>query len=344
MPASRRRTRPALLAVDGGGSKIDAALLSRRGEVVGAARLVQADHDGTGSDSHLKGITDAVRRACAEAGVSADARPVADLGVYCLAGADLPADDRRIGRWLKGSGLTRRDVVRNDTFAVMRAGTERSWGVAVVCGYGTNCSGVAPAGRMFRFPAVGSISGDWGGGMDVGKAALWHAIRAEDGRGEKTELARGVSAHFGLRRPRQVMEAMYFGRIPERRVVELPPIVFRAAVAGDGVARQIVDHQADEVVAMAGTAIRRLRMTRLDVDVVLGGGIFRNEDPAFLDRIGDGVRGVAPRARVHRLEAPPVVGAALIGLDEIGASAGAGARTRRELTHERMAGARRRLR
>src|SRR5438876_636317 len=132
MPASGRRARPALLAVDGGGSKIDAALLSRRGEVLAATRLAQADHDGTGTESYLRGVADAVRLAAAQAGASANGGPLAELGMYCLAGADLPADDRRIGRWLKASGLTGRNVVLNDTFAVMRAGTERNWGVAVV--------------------------------------------------------------------------------------------------------------------------------------------------------------------------------------------------------------------
>ena len=240
--------------------------------------------------------------------------------MYCLAGADLPADDRRIARWLAARGWTRTDVVRNDTFAVLRAGTDRTWGVAVVCGYGTNCSAVAPDGRTFRFPAVGDISGDWGGGHDIGSKALWYALRAQDGRGERTALERVVPEHFGLRRPRQVMEAMYFGRLPSERVVELPPVVFRAAGDGDAVARSIVDRQADEVVAMAGAAIRKLRMTALDVDVVLGGGIFRNEDAGFHARIEEGLRAVAPDVRIRRLTAPPILGAALLGLDRLGAS------------------------
>jgi N-acetylglucosamine kinase-like BadF-type ATPase len=225
-------------------------------------------------------------------------------------------------------------VVRNDTFAVLRAGTERNWGVAVVCGFGTNCSAVAPDGRMFRFPAVGAISGDWGGGMDVGGAALWYAVRAEDGRGDRTALERMVPVHFGLRRPRQVMERMYVGTLDAARVVELPPVVFQAARRGDAVARSIADRQADEVVSMATTAIKRLRMTALDVDVVLGGGIFRNDDVEFFGRIDRGLREVAPRATVHRLAAPPVVGAALIGLDEMGASRAAAAAARTALSHD----------
>jgi N-acetylglucosamine kinase-like BadF-type ATPase len=138
------------------------------------------------------------------------------------------------------------------------------------------------------------------------------------------------------------MEAMYFGRMDEERLAELAPLVFRTAADGDTVARSIVDRQADEIAMMAGAAIRKLGMSRLDVHVVLGGGIFRNRFPAFHERIHDGVHRVCPSARVTVLSAPPVVGAALLGLDRLGASRAAKARVRAGLTHERLAGETRR--
>src|SRR5207237_367317 len=117
---------------------------------------------------NLDGVAAAVAEVCKSAGQDPEAVPIAELGMYCLAGADFPADERRIARGLAKRGWTTTDVIRNDTFAVLRAGSDRSWGVAVVCGYGINCSGVAPDGRTFRFPALGEISGDWGGGRDIG--------------------------------------------------------------------------------------------------------------------------------------------------------------------------------
>jgi hypothetical protein len=90
------------------------------------------------------------------------------------------------------------------------------------------------------------------------------------------------------------------------------------------------------VVTMASAAIRRLRMAELDVDVVLGGGIFRADDPAFFGRIEHGVLATAPRARVRVLAAPPVVGAALLGLDHLGAGRRAAGRLRAALTNERL--------
>jgi N-acetylglucosamine kinase-like BadF-type ATPase len=254
--------------------------------------------------------------------------------MYCLADADLPSDDRRILRAIERSGWTTRSVLRNDTFAILRAGTDRRWGVAVVCGHGTNCSGLAPDGRTFRMPAFGIISGDWGGGGDLGEEALWYAIRSQDGRGRKTLLERTVPAFFGFARPRQLMEAIHFDRLDERRLEDLAPLVFDAAADGDAVARALVDRQADEVSTMATNAIRRLRMRTLDVPVVLGGGVFRNRFEPFFERIDHGIRAVAPEATITVLTSPPVVGAALLGLDEFDASPAAHRRVRSALTHE----------
>jgi N-acetylglucosamine kinase-like BadF-type ATPase len=328
---------PAILAVDGGGSKIDAVLLRKDGAVLGAARVATTDFDQNGGDVHMGQVIDAVAAASVDAGLSADRMPVAQLGVYCLAGADFPVDDRRIDRWLRTREVTDERLVRNDTFAVLRAGTDRDWGVGVVCGYGINCSGVAPDGRITRFPAVGPISGDWGGGNDIGEAGLWHAIRSEDGRGPKTELQATIPAALGYRRPFQVLTALHTGKLDVDRIAQLPPVVFETAARGDAIARSVIDRQADEVVALATTAIRRLRMTRLDVDVVLGGGIFRNDDAAFFDRIRDGVARVAPAATITVLSDPPVIGAAQLGLDRVGATRAAHVRARAALTHERLA-------
>jgi N-acetylglucosamine kinase-like BadF-type ATPase len=334
--------RPSLLALDGGGSKIDATLLTVGGGVLGAVRWVgpdvdRPDWDAGAAPGEMRRVANAVDAVCADAGVDRLRLPVAELGMYCLAGADLPADDRRIAAALKKRGWTAEDVVRNDTFAVLRAGSERGWGVAVVCGYGINCSGVAPDGETVRFPAIGPVSGDWGGGIDIGGSALWHAVRAEDGRGEPTALEQLVPEYFGMKDPIQVTEAIHLGRLRRERVVELAPTVFRAAGDGDAIARSIIDRQADEVVAMAGSAIRRLRMTDLDFEVVLGGGIFRTDDGDFFERIDAGLRSVAREARMVVLSVPPIVGAALLGLDRLGSDAQSSERVRDALTHQRFA-------
>ena len=113
------------------------------------------------------------------------------------------------------------------------------------------------------------------------------------------------------------MLAMYEERIPERRLSELSPVVFAAAEAGDGVARAIVEHLADELALMAVALLRRLGMLRRWVEVVLAGGVFRTRDDGFYQRLASRVHAAAPRAQLVRLDAPPVLGAALLGLDQL---------------------------
>src|SRR6185503_2147122 len=143
---------------------------------------------------------------------------VAQVGELLLAGVDFPAEEQALYDVATGRGWAQRLTVRNDTFAILRAGTERGWGVAVVCGAGINCVGVAPDGRHARFPSLGAITGDWGGGYDLGLAAVSAGARGEDGRGPRTSLERAVPAHFGLTTPTELAEAIHAGRIEQRRV------------------------------------------------------------------------------------------------------------------------------
>jgi N-acetylglucosamine kinase-like BadF-type ATPase len=261
---------------------------------------------------------------------------VADVAVLCLAGADLPVDDRRLLKTLRARGWASRIVLHNDTFAVLRAGTDRSWGVGVVCGTGLNCAAISPDGRTVRYAAIGEISGDGGGGDWMGLQALRAAIRGRDRRGPRTVLEQRVPAHFGLRTPNQLMEAIYLDRIDQRRLIELPRLVFACSREGDAAAQDIVDRLADEIVAMVASALRRLRMTRTDTDVVLGGGVVRSRDARLIGGIRDGVLATAPAAQVRVVNEPPVLGAALLGLDAVGAGRRAYAETRAALTHDRM--------
>lgn len=302
-----------VLAVDGGNSKTDVALVAEGGQLLGAVRGPTTSHQAVGLGPGVKRLAGLVAEAVSKAGL--ERRP--DLAVYTLAGADTRADARALATALGDRGFAAEDLVVNDSLGALRAGTDRGWGVVVVCGQGVNAAAVAPDGRTSRLDALGAISGDWGGGTDVGWEGLAGAVRARDGRGPRTRLERDVPAHFGLRSPAAVTSAMYTGRITEQRIGELSPVVFAAAEAGDAVARRIVDRLADEIVAMAGAMIRRAHVAHRDPDVVLAGGVFRTHDAAFAERIASGVAAVSARARLVRLTAPPVAGAALLGLDQL---------------------------
>jgi N-acetylglucosamine kinase-like BadF-type ATPase len=310
--------RPAVLAVDGGNSKTDLALVSAGGELRALVHGATVSHQQVGLQAGAARLEELAVRAARDARLDPSLRPLAELAVLCLAGADFPSDVRALMGSLKPLKLARELVIRNDGFAGLRTGTGRSWGVAVIAGSGINCVGMAPDGRIATFPAVGDVAGDWGGGEGIGKEALFAAIRGRDGRGPHTRLERLVPQHFGFRRPITLTYALYRDRVPESRLRELAPLVFEAAGSGDQVARAIVDRLADEVAGMAVAMIRRLRLVRTDLDVVLAGGIMRTRYRPFYERIETAVHRVARRAAIRRVAQRPVLGAALLGLDRIG--------------------------
>jgi N-acetylglucosamine kinase-like BadF-type ATPase len=72
--------------------------------------------------------------------------------------------------------------VENDMFALLRTGTLAPDAVAVVCGTGLNAIGVRADGTTARFLAWGAVSGDWGGGSDIGaKRCAWPPGRSTAG-------------------------------------------------------------------------------------------------------------------------------------------------------------------
>ena len=322
--------RPAVLAIDGGNSKSDLALVAGDGTPLATVR-------GPGMASCLSleqklgVLATLMGRAQHQAGLQGS--PAARHLSACVANADLPEEEEEMAAALRARGWSETTEVFNDTFAVLRAGldtpatagasptadgpAEPHWGVAVTCGAGINCVGVAPDGRRTGFLALGETTGDWGGGHGLGKAALWWAMRAEDGRGPDTGLRGAVAAHFGVPSVRDVAVGIHLGTISDAALGGLAPAVLALAGAGDDVAARLVHRQAGEICTMALTVMRRLGLTGLATPVVLGGSVLAARDPALTAGVVEGIGAGAPHAAVRITDVPPVAGAALLGLDRL---------------------------
>jgi N-acetylglucosamine kinase-like BadF-type ATPase len=312
-----------VIAIDGGNSKTDILLVDRHGGILGQARGDGASPQNVG----LKRSMETFEQLLREAGAPASPPFAAHTAAY-LAGADLPKEEEALERAFTERGWSPSIVVNNDTFALLRAGTDDGVGVAVVCGAGINCVGVAPDGRVHRFPALGRISGDWGGGHFLGEEVLWWAVRCADGRGPHTALKAAVEEHFEVRDIFEVVERLHFGGLSMSVLHGLSPVLFEVASTGDEVANRVVRQLVDEVSTLATVALRKLEMTTDDPVIVLGGGVLTGIDRSYIDEITRRVLAVAPRVQVRVVDIAPVVGAALMGLDAIGADESAKIRLR----------------
>lgn len=302
-----------VLAVDAGNSKTDVAVLDAAGEVLATARGGGFRPPTVGVDRAMDALAEPVERALTEAGV-----PYVSHVSACLANADLPVEEEQLAAAVTARAWAASVAVRNDTFAVLRAGVAEPRGVAVVCGAGINCVGMRPDGRTARFPALGRISGDWGGGWGLAEEALWHAARAEDGRGAPTELARTLPAHFGLPTMGALIESLHLGHLAPARRHELTPVLFTTAADGDPVARSLIDRLAEEVTLMATVALTRLDLLTTPTPLLLGGSVLAAGHPQLDQALRTRLTAQAPLAEPQLVTAPPVLGAALLGLDHLG--------------------------
>jgi len=300
-----------IIAIDGGNSKTDVVLLSGDGTVLHRARSGPFAPHMVGAEAAVDSLTEALEEILAHT----SSGTVDHIAAY-LANADLPIDEENIRAAMLAKGWAREVVVENDTLALLRAGTRSTNAVAVVCGGGINCVGVSESGDRVRYSALGRITGDWGGGIGLAKEVLWHTSRHEDGRGAPTALTEAVAQHFSLPTAVAVAEAMHLRAIDYDRMHELVPVLFTVAEGGDAIAAGIVQRQAEEIVALACVTLRKLGLLDQPTDVVLGGGILAAARPILLDAVTSGIAEQAPLARIIMFDGIPVVGAALLGLEQ----------------------------
>ncbi|WP_426594101.1 N-acetylglucosamine kinase [Cellulomonas sp. McL0617] len=312
-----------LVAVDGGGSKTDVLVLDPDGTVLAHARGPGSCPQVIGVRPALEVIDGLVRSALV------GRSDVARVGIY-LSGLDLPVEIATFTSALQTLPWFTPDaaVVDNDTFALLRAGTPSHEAVVVVCGTGINCVGRRSDGATARFPALGRISGDWGGGFELGEQALWHAARALDGRGPATSLATRVPSALGRPSMAVVIEDLHFGVLGHDDVAGLSPVLLAAASDGDAVALSVVERQAEEIATLALAALRRLDLVGSTVPVVLGGGVLAARHPGLTEGIRARLATGAPGAHLTFVADRPVVGAALLVLEDHGAPPDALARAR----------------
>ena len=306
-----------LLALDGGNSKTDVLLVAEDGTVITRARAGAFIPHIVGAPAAVASLAGAVTEVLA----SVPGGRASVVAGY-LANADLPEEEEAIAEAIAAHGWADHVVVGNDTLAMLRAGTDAATAVAVVCGAGINCVGRAPGRADIRYPALGRITGDWGGGFGIGKEVLWHATRAEDGRGPATGLAALVARHFERDTAVGVATGMHLGTVDRDRLHEVVPLLFQAVDAGDAIAEAIARQQADEISLLVTTTLTRLDLGDEPVDVVLGGGMLTSRHPALLGPVIAAIATAAPRASVEIVDAEPVLGSALLGLDHLDALTG----------------------
>jgi len=298
-----------VLGVHGDGESSHALVVEPSGRILGSGASGPANWEVVGIEAAGAAVRACVRGALERAGLTP---PDVVASAFGLAGVDFPSDRLRLRGVPEALGLTGPCEITNDSFAALRAGASRPWGVCVIAGAGAVAAGRNPSGEVYRTLGLGPLFGDSGSAAEIADDAVSAVADEFTGRGPKTLLTTLLCERSGSASALELIEGLARARIDSSAFA---PVVFDAAGRGDVVARGILVRAGEALGRSAALVVRALRMHDLEFELVLAGSLFEPEIPFLRDALEETVRRTAPRFRSIRLGIPPVVGAALLALE-----------------------------
>src|SRR5712692_3883492 len=130
----------------------------------------------------------------------------------------------------RGAGEGRKDIVENDWRTAVAGAFVDEPGVTLIAGTGCVAAAQREAGRrVARVGGWGHLVDDRGSGYDIGRDALYAAMRDYDGRGPKTTLLKLVMEKLGAKEPKGIIAKVYAEGMRVSEVASLSALVGRAA-------------------------------------------------------------------------------------------------------------------
>ena len=300
------------LGMDVGSSKTLAVVADERGRCLGCGRAYGGNHQNVGYDGLAQVLQSSWQQASQTAGVALEQIAGAGFGV---AGYDFPSERQSHLQSIAELGLSCPLELVNDGCNGLIAGTSHGIGVNLAAGSGVNCRGRGPDGREGRIVGNGVHFGEFGGGAEIAWKGLHMVNYAWIKRIPPTALTRIYLEATGAKDEMDLMEGLsadYYHCFPFITVE-----IFRAAREGDAAAQQVLQWAGEELGWLAVSVIRQIGMENDPVEVVQSGGIFEGGEQISAP-LRDIVLQHAPRARIVRLDGPPVVGPVLLAMQMAG--------------------------
>lgn len=291
------------LGIDGGGSKCDAALMAEDGELVGWGRGGPAHIHYDPPDVISASYVDAITGALAQV-----------QGGELWAVGHLPEGAPREAVLAHNKLIRHIPAAEEDTAF---ASAQEQWGLVILAGTGSFVHGRTSDGRELHFGGQGPILGDYGSAYAVGLLGLRAAFASHWTEKRRTTLARAIPAALDVADLHAVFDLVYVKGIGRRQIAALARIIDTEAGHGDTVAIRCLHRAADELAEVAAGLIGELRIRDLSFPVIGVGGVARRSQ-IWWDRVCRRLSDAAPHMRPVVPPVVPAVGAALLGLREMG--------------------------
>ena len=300
------------LGIDVGSSKTHALIVDQTGRCVGFGKSGGGNHQGVGYPGLTRVLQESFTRARETSGVEAASIAAAGFGV---AGYDFPSDRDSHLQAIASLGLSCPLEVVNDGMNGLLAGATRGIGVNVTAGSSNNCRGRNRAGKIGRIVGNGPTFGEYGGAIEIVDRGLQMVSYAWIRRIPPTALTQIYIEAMGAKNEMDLMEGL--SNHQYHLSAQLAVKVMEAARQGDPAACDVARWAGEELGWLALSVARQIEMEDDEVEVIQSGSVFEAGE-----LITAPMRAIVlehcPRAKLIRLDGPPVVGAVILGMEQVG--------------------------
>lgn len=300
------------LGIDVGSSKTHALIADETGQCIGFGKAGSGNHQSVGYDGLAKVLQTSLEQACQSAGVKKARIAGAGFGV---AGYDFPSDRAGHLKAISGLRLTCPVEVVNDGMNGLLSGTSHGIGVNVTAGSSNNCRGRGRNGKEGRIVGNGPRFGEYGGAYEIVLRALKQVNYAWIKRTPPTALTGMFLEATGAKDEMDLMEGLSNDQYHLSPFIAVK--VIDAAHAGDPAAREVLQWAGEELGWLAIAVARQIEMENEEVEIVQSGTVFEAGE-LLTQSMQEIVRKHLPKARLVRLEGPPVVGPLMLGMQIAG--------------------------
>jgi N-acetylglucosamine kinase-like BadF-type ATPase len=299
------------LGIDVGSSKTHALIADETGTCIGFGKAWGGNHQNGGFD----GLENVMKESFEGAKEMSGVKNAQIMGAgFGIAGYDFPSDRDQHLQAVSKLKLSCPVEVVNDGWNGLFAGATFGIGVNVTAGSSNNCRGRNKFGKEGRIVGNGPTFGEYGGGIEIAARALQVVNYAWIKRTPQTTLTKILLDYTGAKDELELMEGFsidYFSLAPFLAIE-----VIRAAREGDVAAREVIHWAGEELGWLAVSVARQIEMENEGVEIIQSGSIFEAGE-IITNPMRDVILRHCPKAKIIRLDGPPVVGAVILGMEHV---------------------------
>jgi N-acetylglucosamine kinase-like BadF-type ATPase len=300
------------LGIDVGSSKTHALIANEEGNCIGFGIAGGGNHQGVGYERLTDVLQKSFQGASEMSGVANDQIVGAGFGV---AGYDFSSERADHLQAIAPLGLSCPVEIVNDGANGLISGTSHGVGVNVTAGSGTNCRGRGKNGKEGRIVGNGVMFGEYGGAIEIVYRAMQFVSYAWIKRTRPTKLTKIFLRATGATDEADLMEGLshdHYQLVPDIAIE-----IMNAAREGDQAALEVIRWSGEELGWLAVAVARQIEMENEAVEIVQSGSVFKAGE-LIVEPMRDIIMKNVPKAKMIRLDGPPVVGPLMLGMQMTG--------------------------